>query len=302
MTEAGRDYLKEFFPLYSRYFPGRPLVIVTKSRLTPLTVALLESAEHPLLLFLSQSFNCSSGTRRERGPVADFEDTLHNFDLLTKAQNITAMHFWRPFLVKWNSSSSLHGRMARLKAAGSLCSVAIGLKVGSGVSLSSIAADVSDAESSTSSGDEIISSRLWQDLSDCADNLGYVVYRNTSCAIALAGQAREQLGTYEGVLSKERCQETSCPPHQRRRCFDRVGKSHPIEDGIVNTLLTALKVTGPWAWSTPSDGEPALELFCEVPEFAYNTLCHRLGVKVHAARITQEKAWLGAFTGRPSDG
>ena len=221
--------------------------------------------------------------------------------MIARFPKLSAVHFWRPFLAEYNPATSLLSRVKSLRDAGFACSVVVGLKVGSGVSLDDMQAVITDADRLTDSGDERISVDRWKELREVASAEGYVVYRNTSCSVALVTETADALGTFSGRTRDSRCLVTTCPASQRDRCEKSSARISHGDDRAVAELLDHLKVSAPWRWSRTKSGIPILRLDADVSEFAFNTISHRLDVKVDANSVIQEKAWLGAFTGRAHD-
>jgi hypothetical protein len=301
LSAAGREYLAQFLPLFAAAHPGRPLCLITKGVVDDAFLRMADALGHPVLLFLSQSFSRQAVEGRERGLTCDVEATLISGERVAATRNVVPVHFWRPFLSRWNPRELLEERVRRVREAGFLCSVVVGLKVGSGVPVAEMTADISDEEELTLSEDELISAARWKELAELAMDARYPLYRNTSCAVALATRRKDELGTYAGAMRAERCVATSCPQPQRARCLHKENSAPPASEHV-EALMGALKVPGPWSWETPPNGVAVLTVDCEISEYAYNVLSHRLEVKVHAPGVAQEKAWLGAFTGRSGDG
>jgi DNA repair photolyase len=98
MTRAGVEFLSAYLPLHAENFPNHPLCVVTKARLRPKDIEVLDRVGHRVLVFLSQSFiqSVAAVSGLERGPISKPSDTVENAGLLAQSRNLIPLHFWRP--------------------------------------------------------------------------------------------------------------------------------------------------------------------------------------------------------------
>ena len=134
MTPERVQHLTTYLALHTRAFPTTPVCVVTKARLSREAVEALDSVNHRIVVFLSQSFMSDSGWQLERGPVADSKATIANAHLLGRSRNLIGVHFWRPVADRTvpDLATAVAG-LTMLLDAGTVASVVIGLKCGPGV-------------------------------------------------------------------------------------------------------------------------------------------------------------------------
>ena len=222
MSRANIAYFHEYARLHSARFSSHPLCVVTKSRLSFDDLHTLDQLDHTIIFFMSQSFLGQFGAPQiERGPVCRPADTLRNLSLFAPLRNVKPVHFLRP--VTSRSVPSLPRALeilAQVQKAGSLATVAIGLKVGPGVEMSGddLTDLLGDRRLEGLASTEIFPDSARQYVLQAAEALEYPVYFHTSCAVALATGTAEDLGTWREPVRQTLCLPCRCPSAQRSRC------------------------------------------------------------------------------------
>lgn len=275
----------------------RPIVVITKGRVTPWLVSSIDAIGWPVYWFLSQSMAGARGVSLEFGPIADLSTTLLNAETIANSVNQQAIHFWRPFVPELRQSSEdLPALIDKLKSACFGCSVVVGLKRGPGVPLhdSRLLAAVGKSAQDADSHSEAFDTAGWTEVRRVAREYRYPVYRNSSCAVALTGRHPEQLGTARHDVAPGFCFPCYCPAQQRSRC-SRPGDHQLIDTGKVAEFL---QIEASMVRINTKDR--SLDIATSVSEHQYNVLAHGLGsrLRISPTRIVREKAWLGGFAER----
>ena len=191
LNPDSRDILFQAARMVAELDPGRLIVMITKAEITAETAQRAADATggHGLF-FLSQSFAAEYDRRVERGGVSAKEGTYRSFERIAKTEGLQAIHFWRPFLQRWNPAEALPGRIRDLQSSGCLCSVVIGLKGGPHLipSYSEELRTWAEPELRLKRlpGEEHVSTDRLAELAALAGERRYPVFRNTSCGIALS--------------------------------------------------------------------------------------------------------------------
>ncbi|GAB3897630.1 hypothetical protein [Microbispora bryophytorum] len=293
MTPANRDAVIEYVGQIVRVLPNsRPIVLVTKSRVPENLVETLDDFDRPILWFFSQSFARDLSIPLEAGPISNFDATLENARVVSAARNQKAVHFWRPFVREL--SAGLHDKGAivrRLREAKMTCSVVVGLKHGPGVPLDDprlsthIPSHSKDADETGEAFDHL----GWRRLVAIAKSERYPLYRHTSCAIALAANAKERLGTWGPATYRSHCLPSSCPAAQRGRCGPE--PDHSDASRWRARISAFLRLPGELITRDPGTGR--FEVNADVSEFDYNTILHAAKGRYSMSfrSVTPQKAW-----------
>jgi hypothetical protein len=295
MSRANIAYFHEYARLHAARFGSHPLCVVTKSRLSFDDLHALDQLDHTIIIFMSQSFLGRFGTPQiERGPVCRPADTLRNIGLFAPLRNVKPVHFLRP--VTSRSVPSLPRALeilGQLQEAGCLATVAIGLKVGSGIELSSddLAELLGDRRLTGLASTEIFPDSARRYVLQAADALEYPVYFHTSCAVALATGTAEALGTWREPVRQTLCLPCRCPSDQRSRCDGVRSRQSAPSPAELSGLCTPYGMPGgSLSWS-PVDS--AIRLGQPVSQYTYNRLVHALPYRVIGGIVERDLAWPG---------
>ena len=293
MAREGIAWVQDYLLLHAARFPAIPVCLITKARLHPETVAALDSAAHPVYFFLSQSFmQWYSDMRYEKGPVSTPQDTIDNIRVLRRTKHLVPLHFWRP-LTRMNlpSLSQAVRQLALIKDAGCRASIAVGLKLGEVGTPSDLLAILGSRVDVTYT--ELIEHELLSYVHEASRRLSYPVYRNTSCAIALASQKTERLGTWQLAFREERCLPCYCPQEQRARCGSEMSNSLLVSDENILRIAAAVRV--PAESITWNQETKVIRVACEISQDQHAAMVHAFGCPVYALKINRTLAWLGAI-------
>jgi hypothetical protein len=291
------DYFKEYAKLHAESFSSHPLCIVTKARLKPDDLDSLDQLQHPMIIFVSQSFLRRPGNRNpERGPTSLLADTINNISLIAKTHNIKPVHFLRPATRRGipDATRALE-ILGQMRDSGCLATVSVGLKIGPGIKLSDdeLLELLGQGNEAVPGSSEIFPEDVREYLLRAAGQLGYPLYFHTSCAIALATGRAESLGTWREPVRKTRCEPCSCPPAQRSRC-DAI-REQPVVPPVaaVTRLAPSLGLSeGSLRWS---ETESAFHVEQPVRQYKFNLLVHALPYRVVGGSVQRDEAWLGPF-------
>jgi hypothetical protein len=302
IARSNRDSLVQYLEAIIAVLPGwRPLVVVTKGELDAELVAQVDTLRWPVYWFLSQSLATDNGMALEFGPVATMSTTLANAELVATSRHQQAVHFWRPFVPELRPyRADLPRLVGTLRSAGLVCSVVLGLKRGPGVPTGDarLRAALAGSLAAPSDGDEVFDIDGWHDLRLAATEVGYPVYRNTSCALGLLGRRHETLGTWREPVSHRLCLPAICPAEQRGRCSDAsTGVTLSGEPGLAERVERFLGLPAGTVTCDLADRQMAIPAV--IGEHDYNVLTHGLAATFHIRprQVRREKAWLGAFGG-----
>lgn len=290
MDRGSLAYLVEFAEACASRFPDRPLVVITKSHRVASIADDLAAVGHPVLVFLSHSFARGSGLALERGPIADWRQSLAAITDIARHPSLSAIHFWRPFISDLNPPEELAARVEDLVAAGASSSVVVGFKSrdparqwwSQGTTAALTPADIARP------GSEYFAAASWQELRRIAARLGHVVYRNSSCAVGHALNRAEALRSFDGPDADEFCRSTTCPSDQRSLC-DAAARAGWPPDAVATALTGAGRHDGPGEFVV-RDGQ--LVLRGDLAESRANVAVHVSGIPVRGERTLSEKAWL----------
>ncbi|WP_328583141.1 hypothetical protein [Streptomyces sp. NBC_00370] len=302
MTPENRRATVETLREISRTIRPRTTILITKSILREETVAEIDELEWPVVWFFSQSFARNAGIPLERGRISHFEDTLANARLISASKNQQAVHFWRPFVQELTPApADMPFWVASLKNSGMRCSVLTGLRLGPGVPDDDprLHTHLPDSMRAGLRTTQMFDQESWKEATRAGRHVGYPVYRNSSCALALVSEAREQLGTWNPAVFADRCTPCFCPADQRRRCLPIRPPNH--EEGhnpteLCERLGRFLKINS----DRISINEVKKYLYIEaaVSEFDYNTIMHAMrGRYVPVVQSTEwRRAWKSAWS------
>jgi hypothetical protein len=298
LTRPNRDALVRIVELLAERIPRRPVVVVTKGRLDPDLLAALDRPGFPIFWFLSQSMARPAGVPLERGPIADLDTTLDNARLVSRTTHQKAVHFWRPFVAELRPSrGDLEKLVGRLATSGLSCSVVVGLTRGPGVPLADerLVTLLDQSMAAPAEQWEVFDDEGWAEARDAAVAVGYPLYRNTSCALALLSGQPEALGTWRPPYAEHRCLPAACPLAQRGRCA--LAAAGEWTDGATLAARVAAFLSLDAGQVSVTTGE--LVISDMIDEFDYNTLLHGYGrhLAIRAQGVRRQKAWLGSFTG-----
>lgn len=298
MTDTGRRYLLDYTSLHARTFPNHPVCIVSKARLKEDDVRELDKAGHPVLFFLSQSFIKSEAELRtlERGPTSLPSDTLVNARILSATKNIIPLHFWRPLTQRTlpNLETAVL-QLEGLKNAGVRASIAIGLKCGPAIQpqfsrLAPLFGDVQLPEAG-----QYLEKNVEERALRAGREINYPVYRHTSCAIALALQQCESLGTWRAPTRLSKCEPCSCPSSQRVRCDDASKADAPPPEEVLALMADDLGMARDDIRWLPVECE--VDVAGTVSQDTHAKWTHLTGQKVRAVHIMPSLAWRGGIAG-----
>ena len=298
MTREGLDFLREYVPLHRKSFGQHPLCVVTKARLSGPILRALDDVGQTILVFLSQSFLEVAGLRTviEPGPTSGPADTVGNLHLLADLSNITGLHFWRPIARRVVPDvEAARAQLRLIRDAGALARVAVGFKNGPGVSLSDpklvpLLEESADERENTG---EFLASDIREFILDAARQLGYPLYFNTSCAIALATGRPEALGTWREPMRSLRCEPCVCPRGQRHRCDLVRERDEPPCRTVLSDVRVRLGLPeGSVHWDPAST---AIHVHSVIAQTEHNQLLHVIPHRLVPRGIRREEAWLGAF-------
>lgn len=293
MTSANRDYLRRFAGELADAGITRPLVVVSKGRMTRPLAEALDSLDLAIVVFHSQSFHRTTfAARTEKGPVLDPDQTFDACAVYRGLKNITPVHFWRPITRRSVPSSDWAAEMlARLKAAGYRCSVAIGLAVGPGIEQRELV-ETRILERAHDVRGEMWDDGVWADISAAAVAAVYPVYRSTSCAIGLATGKPEALGVWDRRRGAgERCLPCNCPETQRSACRPEIVDS----EGLGRPLSwIAARLARSVSEFEVLPGR-RVRVRGEVPQSMISLALHKYRIELLPEVISAERAWLGVF-------
>lgn len=294
MTKEARAWLIEYVPLHASALPAYPLCLITKSVLQDEDLAALDECEHPILCFLSQSFLSGSAlSSLERGPISSASATVENIRKIAKTRHLLPIHFWRPLTeVAVPDLDSALRQLSVMQAAGSLASVAIGLKVGDTGDPLAMGTLMQGASCAAGGGEHIAAALINRALK-ASDLLNYPVYRNTSCAVALALARAEALGTWRTPVRSVRCEPCWCPPEQRARCDRaRLQDSTPSR-GALADIARGLGVDPKCLrWSS---ADATIFIDAEVRQEDHARMLHTFGFRLQPRQTRRTLAWRGAI-------
>ena len=295
MYGAGVDYFMKYATWHAKHLTTHPLCVVTKARLSYGDLTMLDQLGHKILVFLSQSFLNTQGVRRpELGPTSTPEETAGSLRLFRSLRNVRPVHFLRP--VTRRSVPSLDAAvrlLTQMRDAGAVATVAVGLKLGAGVDLSADDADILLGEdiSIAESAPEYFPAQARRNLLKAARIVGYPVYFNTSCAVALVTEGAEELGTWRVPMRWARCEPCNCPASQRARCDARRSSQTTPTGGELSNLTSRFDLpVGSLNWI---ESESAICLQSPVGQYTFNRLVHALPYRVVGRGVEPEEAWAG---------
>jgi DNA repair photolyase len=297
MSRENIEYFLKYAKIHAANFPDHPLCVVTKARLEATDLRRLDSLQHMIIVFLSQSFLDRPGIGIiERGPTSKPTDTVENIRMISALCNIRAVHFLRPATRRAVPSLTRALEVLReVRDAGCLATVTVGLKVGPGVKLTeSELLDLLGEESKAIPGcSEVFPQDVRENLLGAARALDYPVYFHTSCAVALARGRAEMLGTWREPVRATRCLPVQCPAAQRELCDTaRMRADDPSQAEVARLALRFRLPEGSLHWS---ESESAFRLERPVRQYTFNTLVHALPYRIVGSDVKPDEAWLGPF-------
>ena len=290
MSPEGRDYFLEYAELHSWHLPDFPLCVITKSDVQPDFLRDLDKVGCPILLFLSQSFIKSQGISNvESSNTCNREQTIKILLEVKELKNITPIHFWRPITQRTVTSvENAKNQLEPLQKAGCLASVAVGLKCGPG--LGDVPKEMAELVNTGNIDDyrgEYFPNVLRDIVYQVSNELQYPVYRNTSCAIALALKTKESLGTW----GAGRCVNCFCCKEQRGRCKNTWSNFSPPSKRV---RAAVAKLTGATAEQVNWNPETMqLEVKARIRQNLHSRLVHLTGVRIKPSKFDLDLAWPG---------
>ena len=290
MSDLGRNYLVEYLKLHSPILKPHPLVIVTKGKLSKGFIQKLDSFGHPVLFFLSQSFASLKIPDIEKGGISSPTHTLQNIELIGATKNIKALHFWRPLTTETIPDENFLTQYIRqMKAAGSLASVAIGLKGGTFLKTMELKNKSLVENENLPLGGEFFPPDLENYVLNFGFELDYPIYRQTSCAIAMAMNKIEALGTWRARTRIEKCEPCFCPGSQRIKCdYAFINDKIPSRDFLLtlSASLGGIKVS----WDPVREG---IRIETILDQDVHTKLTHLTGHLIIPLEIKKKRAWIG---------
>ncbi|WP_344488354.1 hypothetical protein [Glycomyces endophyticus] len=299
MTRENRRVVPAIMEQITSVLNPRLLVFITKSGLDREIVDTIDGFGWPVLWFFSQSFAFMKRGKLETGPVADFDTTIGNAELVAGTEHQSAAHFWRPFVRELVPPLAERPRIIeRLQRSGMQCSVVIGMARGPGTPVDDVRLreELPSTFASDAAG-EVLDHDSWQHIRATATRQGYPVYRHTSCAIALAEARPEQLGTWSGVVALDRCLPCECPIAQRGRC-DAMRIDLIDRDGIrtfADEVAKFLEIESDAVEYRVATKQIRVNTY--ISEFDFNVILHAAAGRysIQALAIEPNKAWQGPF-------
>jgi hypothetical protein len=181
-----------------------------------------------------------------------------------------------------------------MQGAGCLATVAVGLKVGAGIDLAEEEIERLVGMRAQGTTGEVLAEEVREWLVEAAGILDYPLYFHTSCAVALATERVEALGTWRDPIRCARCEPCVCPAKQRSRCDKAYsagcGMPSAKELSVVSMRYGLPDMSLRW-----SPAESAVELDNPVSQYTFNRLVHALPYRLIGRRVQPEEAWLGDF-------
>ncbi len=275
----------------SRIDPGRAVVVITKAKITKaMANAIAEATDGNGIIVLSQSFSRDYDTKIEKGNVSCPEDTYRSMEIIAGTDGVKAIHFWRPFLSKWNSANDIERRVKRLSDSGCCGSVVIGLKGNQNLfeAYSEELKEWASVELQQENvlGDERILQDRLEVLLSVSRRYRYPVFRQTSCGMSFLEKWPDINGTSRSQIRETHCEKTSCPQNQRRICekdslfFMETNEIRKRIQRYANGINVVV------------DGQD-ISVSGQIDEFTYNHLVHVLHRKPKADGICMKKVWKG---------
>jgi hypothetical protein len=290
MTGDGHDYAIRYAKEHAARFADHPLCLITKARLTPDVLNALEHTGARVLFFFSQSFLSEGASVVEKGPTCRPAETVANIRLVRAHTSFAPIHFWRPLTYSSaRSADDVRRQMALMQGAGAMASVVVGLKGHYHTPASGLTNQVTREWV----GDEVLADELIDWVWSAAHELQYPVYRNTSCAIALATQAEESLGTWRDGLRAERCSPCMCPRLQREKCeMARAADAPPEEAELLRVQTNMQLESASLSWDVDLR---SVAYRASLSQDQHTTLTHLIGHPVRAEHVERRRAWGGAI-------
>ncbi|MFE4969521.1 hypothetical protein [Streptomyces sp. NPDC056660] len=286
----------------SKLIPPRLTVLITKAEVRESLAAELDTLAWPIVWFFSQSFAKDQGVELERGRIADFEMTLRNARLVSSFRYQHAVHFWRPFVYELSHAlSDYRPTVRRLLDAGMQASIVAGMRTGPGVPLDDprVVTQLPSCTRTRPGQREVFNKAGWSDLTAAAREVGYPVYRHSSCALALIRSTPEKLGTWRTEIFADRCLPCSCPQPQRARCGQYSSTQSEVTDGakIFCARVAAFLDLSQDAISFDSATGRVL-IAAEVSDLEYNTILHAAGGRfiIVVKSVNFGRAWQSAWS------
>lgn len=293
LTSANQDYLLEFARGMTEIGIKRPLVVISKGRMSHSLAEALNRLNITVIVFHSQSFHRATlEVRTEVGPVLTPQQTFDAAKIYRDLENIIPIHFWRPITRKSVPSAAWATEtVLQLKAAEYRCSVAIGLAVGPGTAQQDLIETRLLDQTSDVRG-EIWDREVWAEILAASRAVDYPIYRSTSCAIALATGKPEALGVWDTRRgSKDRCLPCNCPGGQRARCQASTFEPEGVDQAIA-WIATHLKMNADRFEVLPGH---RVRVRGEVPQSMISMILHKYQIELLPESISVERAWLGRF-------
>lgn len=270
--------------------PDRSIVVITKARISKERAERIADATNGRgIVILSQSFSKEYDSEVEKGNVSAPEDTYQSLENIAKVEGLKSIHFWRPFLIRWNSDEDISVRIRRLKECGCMASVVIGLK-GNAQMLGSYSDNLRDwaapeLVSNRRFGDERVSEERIAVLLSSAKAMEYPLFRQTSCALAFMQGTPDINGTSKSKIRESHCKNVSCPSIQRSVCGqDPLFKMDRVQ---IRALLDR------YAGRHRVQVSDEVYVQDEIDEYIYNHLYHVLHRKPNVEKIHFKKVWQG---------
>lgn len=295
MTPEGLAFLTEYLPLHAAAFPRIPVCVVTKARLGEAEVQRLDTLGVNLLVFLSQSFISEARLGPlEQGPTARPRETFRAAELLSRSRHLLPIHFWRPLTERTvPTGDAALDQLRRMRDAGALASVAIGLQWGPGVRAQAPALRaLVDGVEALPPG-EHLPATVWARARAAAEALNHPLFRNTSCAIALARRRHEHLGSWRPGARHARCAPALCPLAQRARCEARLREDRPLSAETMTRLARALALEPDAVRWDEASGSVRVD--ATLTQERHAELNHQLERLVSPRAVELTRAWGGAI-------
>lgn len=296
LAKSNISFLVEFIRLLHEQLPNFPLVLISKAKIQESTAQTLDEIGHPIIFFISQSFfNINSNI--ERG-VASPEDSIRTIKLLSGCNNIHPLHFWRP-ITRLNvpTKNDAIEQINMVKAAGSVASVAVGLKFGEALfeiisqKKHPLIDTLNEKSSVNTPNGEIFPPDLLENILAASKELEYSVYLNTSCAVSKLLKVKELLGTWKPDSKEQRCLPVFCAVDQRQRCSENDKTNSPDKEALEEITKYLQLPQNSVTWDSRSH---SIKIMAVVDQNLLCRLGHLTGHKIHCLSVDKTREWTGA--------
>jgi DNA repair photolyase len=221
MTHENQQALLRLLRVHKRVLPDVPVCILTKAHLNRRFLAEINELGITVIFFVSLAF---LSPEFEKG-TPTVAARLKNFELLSDFDNIKAIHWWRPITsINCPDIKAVEEQIRLLKSAGSLVSVAVGLKYGKKMEIflsdkdNPLNAYYTRLRNVDSDEHVIFESELREFVTLSSVSENYSIFWGTSCAISYILQQRCYNARFRKLLRSGSCSHAICAMSQVDRC------------------------------------------------------------------------------------